>query len=102
MKTSSGSTRQQSKMQPNFDMETAPRDGTPVLICTGDQIVLAAWHPHQGGPGASSNMAQQPNWAIWANGSTLLDEGWDTGVGWFMAVEGEPKYWIPLPKIING
>lgn len=79
-------------------IETAPKDGCPILIATTTQIVLAAWHRHQGGPGASSKIPQKPNWCVWANGDTLVDEGWDDGAGWFMELDGKPTHWMPEPK----
>lgn len=78
-------------------MTTAPKSGTPILIATAEQIVLAAWHPGVGGPGVSSSTPQQPDWCVWANGDTLPDEGWDTGAGWFMGISGLPTHWMPLP-----
>lgn len=77
-------------------IETAPKDGVVILIFTPSQIVTGTWESRQGGPGVSSDIPQEPNWCVYANGEKLLDEGWDEGAGWFMEIEGA-THWMPLP-----
>lgn len=79
-------------------IETAPKDGTVILVYSENQIVTASWSKYTGGPGVSSDKEQPRNWCVHANGNQLLDEGWDSGAGWFMEVNPPPTHWMSLPE----
>lgn len=75
-------------------IETAPKDGTQVLVYAPIGMSIAAWSQDTRGPGVSGHV-QTPGWIGWANGDEIDDEGWDTGHGF--ALQLEPTHWMPLP-----
>lgn len=75
-------------------IETAPKDGTHILVHDDIGYSVAAWEDRQNGPGASG-VVQPPGWRACAKGTMVDDEGWDTGHGY--KLELEPTHWMPLP-----
>lgn len=73
-------------------IETAPKDGTPILVWDNGPCV-AIWLADERGPGASGYV-QPPGWSAWAQGSVIFDEGWDTGTGY--TLELSPTHWSPI------
>lgn len=79
-------------------IETAPKDGTPILVCSMDGTRnIVQWARFEGGPGVSSRAVQVRNWQICGDEDGVIDEGWDQGAGWFMEPHSPPTHWMPLP-----
>lgn len=59
-------------------IETAPKDGTEILVFVGGTIIIGSW----------------------SNGSVLRDEGWYDAEAGVKFVNGllDPTHWQPLPS----
>jgi hypothetical protein len=79
-------------------IESAPKDGTPILVAGGNHISVAAWDDQSHGTGRGFKV-QGPGWRVYANGQLILDEGWDEGGSWTMEIEPIPTHWMPLPGL---
>lgn len=84
-------------------IETAPQDGTEILVSGAEGLSIARWDEKTHGPG-SSGYVQRPGWVGRCNGYDIPDEGWDTGNGYTLELNAEnaPLYWMPLPPPPNG
>ena len=71
-------------------INTAPKDGTRVLLVQGDLIGVGRWHLEESG-----------HWAtISEKGGKRTQEWEDTSSGWWEDVPQdmyEPTHWMPLP-----
>lgn len=84
------------KWQP---IETAPKDGSQIMLASPSSISIGRWNDRMRGPGASGYI-QQPGWIACAMGEDVPDEGWDTGNGYSLemtAWDEAPTHWMPLP-----
>jgi hypothetical protein len=77
-------------------IETAPKDGTIILVSSRNGMTLAQWDDEVRGPGVSGH-TDTPGWYATSLGESVLDEGWDTGHGFRLRVEPTPTHWMPLP-----
>jgi hypothetical protein len=77
-------------------IDTAPKDGTMVLLSCSGGPALACWSHEECGPGVSG-YAQCAGWFAASSGKILLDEGWDTGAGYRLEVPN-PTHWMPIPE----
>lgn len=59
-------------------IETAPKDGKPLLCCDGHQVFIAAW-PHPDSTGSPRKAWRE----VWHQGRICSPQ---------------PKYWQPLPE----
>lgn len=84
-------------------IETAPKDGTVVLVLNQNGMSIASWSDQTRGPGVSGHV-QLPGWVCWANGREVPDEGWDTGHGFTLWLTGldEPTHWMISPALAYG
>ena len=77
-------------------IETAPKDGTPVLAVCGQNIEKIVWS--KGWASGIVTKANGPCWGIChGKGHVILDEGWDEGTGCYLTPDIEPTHWMPLP-----
>ena len=87
-------------------IETAPRNGTQILVVRDGRISIAAWCSETRGPGASEHI-QEPGWIAYCDGGEVENEGWDTGHGFAYELKDvewghggsykAPTHWMPLP-----
>lgn len=93
-------------------IETAPKDGSLVLLLSAPQIVTIPSYV-EGGPDEVFNHAPRANLGKWnAEGDSWVDENgllggdcytlavtgiWESGGGWFQP--NEVTHWCPIPKL---
>jgi hypothetical protein len=66
-------------------IETAPKDGTKILVTPGDtQPITIGWYE---------------TGARWLSLEMESCSGWEGGYSWCSNVEIEPKLWMPLPRL---
>lgn len=58
-------------------IETAPKDGTPILGFAGDEYTVVFWNPHY---------SELGYWDLAVCGAHAIDGEWN------------PTHWMPLPK----
>ena len=61
-------------------IETAPKDGTKILVFVEDDVYQANWHNKRG-------------WEF-----PIADQHPSCGCGYCMGGEDHPKWWMPMPK----
>lgn len=74
-------------------IETAPKDGTQILVKTKHGYCVAMWNSETRGPGVSGHV-QRPGWVACAEGDEVDHSGWDTGHGF--SLEIDPLQWHPI------
>jgi hypothetical protein len=77
-------------------IDTAPKDGTVVLLSCSRGPALACWSHEECGPGVSGYV-QYAGWFAVSSDKILLDEGGDTGAGYRLEVPN-PTHWMPVPE----
>lgn len=75
-------------------IETAPRDGSQLLLMTTRGHSIGAWNSRPRGPGISGGI-QSPGWVAYTDGYEIDDAGWDTGTDYVKSID--PTHWMPLP-----
>ncbi len=78
-------------------IETAPKDGTPILAYCGGFVEMIAWFD-----GWKDGLVTSPSGPCWGystgRGDRFPDEGWDTFTGCYATPEYKPTLWQPLPE----
>jgi len=79
------------------DMDSAPKDGTPILAVCGNVFEMIAWFDGWGN--GLVTKASDPCWGHSSGkGERFYDEGWDNGTGCYSTPDVAPTRWLPLPK----
>ena len=75
-----------------IDIETAPRDGTEIILMKGDRVTAGSWVEW-------SESESHYDYAGNFIGDTTVDEGasWCSYDGGFCD-DDEPTHWMPLPR----
>lgn len=70
-------------------IETAPKDGTRLLLWHKDGYVVSGrWHSD---PGIDNPNAYEPQWAWWVSDNEIVM--WDGGP------DDHPSHWMPMPEL---
>jgi len=75
-----------SKWQP---IETAPRDGTPVILCSDRTVAIGSWNPEGDSWVDENGDIEGPAHHLEVTGF------WNSSGGWFQP--NEVSHWMPLP-----
>jgi hypothetical protein len=76
-------------------IETAPRDGTPILLCSGDRVTAGHWEPERF-PSAPEYNGTTGEYLGQFETGEVVDAWWYSEDGGFDG-EHPPTHWMPLP-----